>query len=903
MFQPVQVISDGPYKITNLSCNLSFLEIDNQQTYGFTTDVKMIYVNVNQSDVNLNWQVLKPNSTEQANLNDGIFAYFKVELLDKNNNLVRVLNPSLKQPFFYFDDSSLSSLSIGLYNDVNYLRNSRIAVTSYTYDGKISKAVFVLEYKTSNFSNVEIRLGGSIFVSYDLENRDSVSSIAIQKSAFDTFDYIQDEISIENGSSISYPANTEEKKFYRLVTTDYYNTGGFYNLGQIKLDPLNTDLFDLKPKNITGAIIVNYDTVSDTFERFLFVKWAKNLSNAEVDYEIYLNKSGVSQPSNVFFYNAPKISNIDSIVQNTGSNLISYSQVGINPYYSGNNYIPVFSPSGESGIQWIPHTLFTDDRGSFPQGVYPTGALDGLDKFTFNSGSINSNKIYLNYYYDTGSGSFIFSLPNISSENCSYDSGYFNGYVAGTGVSGTGVSFFTDYTGVLVAQRLDFTFPSGSIVVAQNEPCFYIPISVAANYEVKVRGIVAEGVYTDFSDIVRFSQSGISAATTGVYDPATGAGLSYFTEDLIVSIASGKTFGKYLNGDVIPASGKTVQEVITMALRENLDVSTSLTSSSSVAFNQTAISNALNFDYTINTLGASVSGVSLEFRRGNVGAWSVLSTTTTTPSSYTHSLTDSNYNTSGFNYRYIVTDTAGASGVSLLTITPSSYSAPTASLTVDGINLISPETNSKREKGHINSTLGGTITRNSANVNLISYQWQYQTNEANPFVDIGVPVSIGPGTTSIISTGHNDSSLKAESTLSYRVKIIDDYQNYLSSQVYSSTSTVNFLNLIFYGPTSSTPTTSSNVRSLPSRIFTDGSNPFILNTNTTEKIFSAAMPSSLSLSQVLDLDALNANITANYAQSSVSVANYTGDTSSYNVYTMTNAVPYGSNHRHQITRA
>lgn len=386
-------------------------------------------------------------------------------------------------------------------------------------------------------------------------------------------------------------------------------------------------------------------------------------------------------------------------------------------------------------------------------------------------------------------------------------------------------------------------------------------------------------------------------------NPFSGtSGSLYFTGDLIVSISSGKTFGKYINGDTIPASGKTAQEVIEMALRENLSVTTSLTSSTTIAFNQTAISNILDFSYQVNTLGATASSGLLQYRRGGVGSWATINSGTGTPGSYTHSLTDSNYNTSGFNYRYIVYDSAGSSGSSSLTLTPAAYSAPTASLTVVGNNLVSPESNSKREKGHIDSTLGGTVTRNSANVNLTSYQWQYQLDGAGSWVDIASPVSIGPGTTSITSTGHNNPSLKTANLLSYRVKIIDAYQTYLSSQVYSSSSSVSFLDLIFYGPTSATPTTSSAVRNLSSRIFTDGSNPFTLNTATTEKIFSAAMPSTLNISEVLDLDALNANITSNYVNSSVSVANYTGDTSSYNVYTMTNAIPYTSSHRHQITR-
>jgi hypothetical protein len=45
----------------------------------------------------------------------------------------------------------------------------------------------------------------------------------------------------------------------------------------------------------------------------------------------------------------------------------------------------------------------------------------------------------------------------------------------------------------------------------------------------------------------------------------------FFSEDLSVSLPGGKTFGKYKNGDLIPASGKTVKDIIKMALSEAVD--------------------------------------------------------------------------------------------------------------------------------------------------------------------------------------------------------------------------------------------------------------------------------------------------------------------------------------------
>jgi len=292
----------------------------------------------------------------------------------------------------------------------------------------------------------------------------------------------------------------------------------------------------------------------------------------------------------------------------------------------------------------------------------------------------------------------------------------------------------------------------------------------------------------------------------------------------------------------------------------------------------------------------------LEWRRGGVGSWTVLSTSTTTPTTYTHSLTDTNYNTAAFNYRYIVTDTVGGTTTATLNITPAAYVAPTISLTVAGVTLTSPETNSTREKGNVNTNLSGTITRNSANVALTSYTLQFQVN-GGAFTDIGTAVSIGPGTSSITLTNHNPTANNTANTIGYRVMVIDAYQTFLGSQVYSSTSTVTFYNLIFYGPTSGVPTTSAQVRALGSRIFTNGSNPFNLNTGSTFVNFTAAMPNTLSITQVIDLDALNANITSSYVNNPFNVNDAGGNATSYKVYTMTIASPYSSDHRHQITRA
>jgi len=387
-----------------------------------------------------------------------------------------------------------------------------------------------------------------------------------------------------------------------------------------------------------------------------------------------------------------------------------------------------------------------------------------------------------------------------------------------------------------------------------------------------------------------------SLAGTASY-ALTASRANVFTSDLIVSLANGKTFGRYATGETIPAIGKTPKEVIQLAIQEAINPTVSLTSPTSIAFNQTAISNVLNFSYTINSLGASVASVSLEWRRNNSGAYTVL-TTDTSLTTLTHTLTDSNFNTQPFNYRYIVTDTEGGSTTATLNITPSSYVAPSISLSVTGNSLSSPETNTKRERGNTASTISGTITRNSANVALSSYTVQFQIN-GGAFSDVpGLSgISISGASASIPATSHTPTS-SGTTSVGYRVLVVDAYQT-----TTSSTSTVTFLYMIYYGPSASAPGNSNDVRSLGTRIFIDGSNPYNLITGNSQKIFTSAMPATSTITEVLDLDALNANITANYVLSTFNINDAGGNSVSYNVYTMTNAIAYDASHRHQTTRA
>ncbi len=376
-----------------------------------------------------------------------------------------------------------------------------------------------------------------------------------------------------------------------------------------------------------------------------------------------------------------------------------------------------------------------------------------------------------------------------------------------------------------------------------------------------------------------------------------------YTKNLTVSLPDGKTFGRYVDGEEIPAIGKTPYDIISMAIVEPIPPIVNLTSPTVVQFNQTSISNVLNYNYTIKSLGASVASLSLEYRRNNSGAWAVLGTATNTPSSFTHTLTDTNFNTQQFNYRLIVTDTVGGTKTTSLSVIPQAYVAPTITTPSLSGNVVSPETNTAREKGNVDTNISGNITRNSTYVNLLSSQLQYQVNGTGSWLDVDLPTNTPDASYSIPWTNHNPTGSNNANSIGYRVKVTDDY-----TISYSNVATINFYNMIFYGSSLNAPANSNEVRALPRKIFTNGLNPFNLETGLVNTNFTVAMPSSLSITQVIDLDALNLNITTSYILNGSlnQIQDYAGNNASYKVYTMTNSLPYtdkpAPGHRHQITR-
>ena len=677
---------------------------------------------------------------------------------------------------------------------------------------------------------------------------------------------------------------------------------------------------------------------------------------------------------------------------------------------AANNLVATYSGNITSDIGYSPFAPGTITSILLASGSVISGKLGNyvVNPINITSGAVLSGHI----------GDAAVNSNNIASGAISANAIGPNVIVSGSIASGAVGQFHLSSGAVNSGHIGNNAVVSGSIASGQIggfhllsgliQPGTNVSITVDANnnYEISATGggsVTSGSIVSGLIGDNAVVSGSIASGQIGIYHLVSGF---VYTTNLTVSLSSGKTFGRYGNGEEIPASGKTPVDVIQMAIAEpkaptvsisgspisyvyglssfsntiyygaiintmggtaqtglveyrknntgswttlysgsvysgsilhsgtklitdatpfnyrytfvdssnmsgqasaNITVAqptsptVSLTRSpTSYLYGATSISNTLTYSATVNTNGASGSLAVLEFRRGGAGAWTSLYSGSVWSGSYIHSDTNTFGNTSTYDYQYTFVDSANMSGRASTSVSFGSYTAPSITLYVSGSAIASPETNSLREIGNYSSQLGGIITRNSSLVNMQSYQLQFNYSGAS-WINIGSSVDIsGSATANFGPITHNDSVLSGVSTVNYRISVTDQQQT-----TNGSSNTINFLNMIWYGPSSSITSgtaTSANVRTLSNRIFTSGSNPFTLNTGTTNDNFAIAMPSGKTITSVIDTTALNTNITTAYLNNQIDINNAGGNPVNYNVYILDNATPYTENHEHVVTR-
>lgn len=465
----------------------------------------------------------------------------------------------------------------------------------------------------------------------------------------------------------------------------------------------------------------------------------------------------------------------------------------------------VQGPKGDTGSSTVYLYIYADSPGvgtnSSGQLVYQNNALLGKSNYLLEATQLNAKFSPINgndVLYDANTGSFTILVPGfalvddhclvlwLSQQADAGDAdaglqGQLNNHEIRLVILETGQTGLQDQLGNKVDREAGKGLSTEDYTTTEKDKLS----GIAPGAEVNVQPDWAQSNPTQ-DDFIK-NKPAIPAKTSDLTNDSNFITLNdvpagTFAADTTVSLSAGKLWlGRYPSGTTVPTAGKTYEQVLQMAAVEPISPTVGLSSGTAIKFNQMAVSNVLNLTYAINSLGATVTSVTLQWRRNNTGSWTTLSTNTGL-TNYTHTLTDTAFNTQPFNYQYIVTDSAGGTATATLNITPGAYVAPSISIIQTAAALNGTQTNSSREKGNVSTNITATITQNAASsfVPLQSYQLQYQTN-GGAWVDLNSSVSISGGTATITSTNHNDAALKSANALAYRVLVTDSYQTTTSS--------------------------------------------------------------------------------------------------------------------------
>lgn len=374
--------------------------------------------------------------------------------------------------------------------------------------------------------------------------------------------------------------------------------------------------------------------------------------------------------------------------------------------------------------------------------------------------------------------------------NISYDDNFIN-FSGVTSITdgqniGSGIDVFTGKTDNVMGFRT--LIPSGGTTISEASDGSLIIYSSSEGSSGTTSGIIGisnigsgVGVYSSVIDNDAKLKSIVGSGTTNVTTSgdtiivySDGIVNNLFDEDIIVSIDPSKSFGKYLDGDTIPASGKTANEVIILACFEGKLPTVNLSAvGTDVSFGEDNKIIDLDFNYIINTLNGSVSTVLLEWRRGNTGSWTGL-TTDTGLESYSHVVDDSTnrFNVDQFNYRYTVVDSLGLTAIATDNVNCEIYAEPNILSVLNG-TVTSPETQIYREKGNVNSDISGSITSQRSLVNITEWTLERKyDSESWVILDSG----IGLDSNQIIINTISDNVIPSSATtIQYKITYVDNY--------------------------------------------------------------------------------------------------------------------------------
>jgi len=234
------------------------------------------------------------------------------------------------------------------------------------------------------------------------------------------------------------------------------------------------------------------------------------------------------------------------------------------------------------------------------------------------------------------------------------------------------------------------------------------------------------------------------------------------------------------------------------------------------------------------------------------------------------------------------------SALSAALIPHPAYSAPSAGIS-------STQSNSGLEIGQtINIPLTATYTQNDggAQTGLSIKKNGTQISTTSPYTDLGVRISASP-------VSYQSTFAYSQGPIKNNILGIPDSVGRIAAGTTSSGNlSYQGFYRIFYDAVSSFPSDSATARVLSNSRFSNSGNNFTLNTGSIFTKFCVILPPGKTLISVIDQDALNLDITSQYFSAGITVNDAAGTpVTGYTIWSMSQSVPYSTNHRHNITIA
>lgn len=452
------------------------------------------------------------------------------------------------------------------------------------------------------------------------------------------------------------------------------------------------------------------------------------------------------------------------------------------------------------------------------------------------------------------------------------------------------------YNGFLLNTRPSKYTAEGEVIIDNND--IYVRFRAEDQKHVGLYGLVITFTINCDNMVIEERTYTVDSCCDVELCPSSYCGCStegVFTDDIVVSLTGGKSFGKYVNGETVPAKGKTARQVIADALYESTSTVPTITNFA-LNINQslTVGTNILAGTYSA-TFNTTNSSYITEIRLYDVTNSTIIQTLSGTSSPQTVTLSAvTGVAGQTQSYRLDAVYASGTIQSNVYTITWSSpiVTAPTVdTFSITGIN--STTTSESITAG--NYTMNCTVSNFTSNYSLAL---EYKKSTASTYTRLYLWDSVETTRTITLTA----LAFEIGESYTFRLAIyntagttIGDYKTVVCTRVAVATT-----HNIYYAGTTGVPSTYD--LSTYTSVEASSGNTYTTSTISTNT-FVLAFPSTLTVSKIID-DAEIVSTWYDTSTSENSMSSTTGTVTynnvTYNVWYLTQLVPSVTWDRHFI---